>query len=187
MFTRRISNTIDLVPIGADGTVIDAPGNLGRGRVNGLQASLRLPLQSVLPGGTLTVNGLWADARVTDPLTAVRRKISDFEDRRLEIGLRQDLPARKLAWGAKFSDKPDLVRYRFDEIERRRDSRSLELWLETAVLPGLTARIAVTTAPGAEYRSRTFFSPDRNGRIDRVERDEYRHGHWFNLSVSGSF
>jgi hypothetical protein len=188
LFERRLSNTIDLVPIGPPGAVIDAPGNIGPGRVDGVQASLRLPLQPMLAGGTLTLDGIWMDARVTDPLTGERRTISDFAETKFEIELRQDLTARKLAWGAKFTDKPEYIHYRFDEVERRRESRSLDLWMETTAMPGLRARITLVKAIGApERRERTFFSPDRNGLIDRTERNEYRPGQWINLSVSGSF
>lgn len=188
LFRRHLSNTIDLVPINASGAIIDAPGNIGTGRINGVQASLRLPLQPILAGGTLTLDGIWMDARVTDPLTGERRTISDFEDRKLEVELRQDSAVGRMAWGAKFTDKPEYVLYRFNEVERSRKSRALDLWMETTMTPGLRARITVVTAVGApERRERTFHSPDRNGPVDRIELDQYRPGRWFILSVSGNF
>ena len=56
-FHHWLDDVVDFVPIGAPGALIDAPGNIGRGTIDGLELSLRLPLTAVLPGGTFTMGG----------------------------------------------------------------------------------------------------------------------------------
>ena len=46
----------------------------------------------------------------------------DRELTTLEAEFRHDLPARKFAWGLTYKGKPELVAYRLDEIDRRRES-----------------------------------------------------------------
>jgi len=188
LFRRWLSDTVDLVPLGPPGAHFDAPGNIGPGRIYGVQASLRLPLQPVLAGGTFTLDGTWMDAEVTDPLTGERRTTSDFAETELTAELRQDLTASHFAWGVKYTDKPERISYRFNEIDRRRESPSLDLWVETTAVPDLRLRLTFVSLLGTpERRERIFFTPDRNGEIDRIERSEHRPGRWLTFSISGNF
>jgi hypothetical protein len=142
----------------------------------------------VLSGASLTVDGTFRRSRVTDPLTGKRRELSDYDHRLFKAEFRQDLPKRKLAWGATYTDQPMHVFYRFAEIERDRDSPSLDLWVERPVLGGLKARLSVLSLLGQpQYRERMFFAPDRRGSVSSIERTHRYPGRWLNFTLSGSF
>ena len=188
VFHQWISDTVDLVTLGPPGDRFDAPGNIGDARIRGVEVSATLPLQRILAGASLTVEGTWRDAEVTDPLTGARRTISDFQEDELSVEFRQDLTARHFSWGLKYADESALTLYRFNEVDRRREAPSFDAWIETTALEPLKVRltlVSVLTTP--ERRERTFFLPDRNGAIDRVERIEQQPGQWLMVAVSGSF
>jgi outer membrane receptor protein involved in Fe transport len=187
-FRQWISDTVDLVTLGPPGARFDAPGNIGDARVWGLDVSLTLPLQRILTGGSLTVDGTWRDARVTDPLTGERRIISDFEEDELTVEFRQDLTARRFAWGLKYEVESAESLFRFNEIDRSRDAPNLEAWIETTAIQPLKLRltlVSLLTTP--ERRERTFFTPHRTGAVDRIERSAQHPGQWLLMSVSGNF
>jgi hypothetical protein len=188
LFRRWVSDTVDLVRLEVDGRSFDAPGNIGPARINGAQLSVRAALQPLIRGGVLTLDGTWMDADVVDPLTGEERTVSDFADTELKIEFRQDLPHHPFAWGARYTGKPELTFFRFDEIDRRRESPTLDLFAETTAVSGLKISATLVSLLGTpERRERTFFATDRNGGIDHVERTERYPGRWLIVSMSGTF
>lgn len=188
LFHYWVSDTADLVPVGPPGARFDAPGNIGRASVNGVQLTARIPLKPILRGASLSIDGTWRKSRVTDPLTGDRRAISGFADVAFKADFRQDLPAHKLAWGITYTAQPTLAYYRLAEIEETRASPSLDFWLETTALRELKTRLTVFSLFNqSERRTRTFFAPDRTGAVTSIERGA-RHPHqWLTLTVTGSF
>jgi hypothetical protein len=188
LFHYWLSDAKDIVPVRTPSGLIDAPGNIGKGSVDGTHLTFTLPLKAVLSGASLTVDGTLRRSRVIDPLTGKRRQLSDYDHRLFKADFRQDLPKHKLAWGMTYTDQPMHVFYRFAEIERDRDSPSLDLWVERPVLDGLKARLSVLSLLGQpQYRERIFFAPDRRGTISSIERTHRYPGRWLNLTLSGSF
>ena len=188
VFHHWLSDAVDLVPVGPPGARFDAPGNIGGGEVYGLHLNLRLPLRPLIPGGVVTLDTVWRHAAVTDPLTGERRTISDFKDHELIAEFRQDRPADRVAWGVKYTGQAQRTSFRLNEIDRRRDSPSMEAWIETTRISGLNLRLTVLSLLGTpERRVRTFFSSDRTGAVDRIERSEKRPGRWLLLTASGNF
>jgi outer membrane receptor protein involved in Fe transport len=188
LFHYWISNAVDLVPVGPPNKREDAPGNIGRGEVNGAQATLRLPLNRFLSGSSLSLDGTWKKSRVTDPLTGERRGISGFAGMAFKADFRQDLPTHKLAWGVTYTAQPTLTFYRLKEIERKRASPSLDLWIESTALLGLKTRLTVLSLLNqSENRTRIFYAPDRTGAITEIHRGKRHPGQWITLTASGSF
>ncbi|MCW4460238.1 TonB-dependent receptor [Sphingomonas sp. BT-65] len=188
LFRHWLSDAIDLVPVGPVEDPFDAPGNIGSGDVWGAQAVLRLPLAPVIAGGSFTLDGTWRESRITDPVTGERRRASNFEAVALKAEFRHDVPRRKFAWGIAYKAKPERVAYRLDEIDRRRESPTLDLFAETTALKGFKLGATLASLLGTpERRTRTFFAPDRNGPVTRVEQSARYPGRWLILTVSGSF
>ena len=188
LFHYWVSDTADLVPVGPPDARIDAPGNIGRGKVNGAKVNLKLPLNRLLRSASLNIEGNWQTSRVTDPLTGKHRGISGFAGLSLKADFRQDLPTHKLAWGVTYTAQPTLTYYRLKEIERKRASPSLDLWLESTALAGLKTRLTLLSLLNqTERRTRTFYAPDRTGIIFETERGDRLPGRWITLTVSGSF
>ena len=98
------------------------------------------------------------------------------------------MPRRKFAWGLTYKGKPERVAYRRDEIDRRRESPTLELFAETTAFKGLKLGATLASLLGTpERRTRTFFAPDRKGPVTRVEKSARYPRRWLILTLSGSF
>ncbi len=187
LFHYWIDNVVDLVPVGPPGELFDAPGNIGAGRVYGAEATLRFPLAPLVLGGSFSLEGSLKDARVQDPLTRRKRTISDFAETGLKAQFRQDLPKNKLAWGVTYTHKPELSFYRFDEIQRKRESPSLDLWVERNLFGSYKLSLTFLSILGSpEKQKRIFFEPDRSGEITKIERWRRDPGNWLLLSISGN-
>ncbi|MDP9421604.1 MAG: TonB-dependent receptor [Pseudomonadota bacterium] len=187
LFRYWLSDAVDLIPAGPSEARFDAPGNIGKGNVVGAQFTLRLPLKALLPGASLSAEGMWRRSRVTDPLTGERRRQSDHDHHKFKAEFRHDLAKRRFAWGARYTVKPEKLFYRVKEIERKRESPSLDLWIETTAIGRLKAGLTVGSLfDQAERRNRTFFEPDRNGSIGHIERSRNQPGRWAILTLSGS-
>jgi hypothetical protein len=185
VFHRWVSDTADFVPVGPPEALVDAPGNIGDGRIYGLRVTARAPLK-VLRGATFTFDGTRQESRVTDPLTGETRGISEFQHWQLAAGFRQDLP--RLAWGFNYLQKSMSSSYLLEEIDRARASPSLDGFFELALARGMRLRFAVVSLLGeAELRDRLFYQPDRRGAFDHAEIGERDPGTWYQLSISGSF
>ena len=139
VFHRWVSDTADFVPVGPPDELVDAPGNIGGGRIYGLHVTMRAPL-TVLRGATLTFDGTRQESRVTDPLTGETRGISEFQDWQLAAGFRQDLP--RLAWGFNYTQKSVSSSYLLAEIDRARASPSLDGFFELALARGMRLRFS---------------------------------------------
>jgi hypothetical protein len=187
LFRYWLSDAKDLVAVGSPGNRIDAPGNIGRGRVDGFHANIHLPLKAILQGASLTLDGTWRRSRITDPLNGQRRELSNYEHRLFKAEFRQDLARRKFSWGATYTDKPWHIFYRSAEIERDRDSPSLDLWLETTAFAGLRTRLTILSLLGQpQVQKRIFYSPDRTGDVASIELTRRHPGRWLTLTISGS-
>jgi hypothetical protein len=187
-FRHFVDDVADFVPFGPPGEEIDAPGNIGKGDILGAEISLRIPLKPVLPGGTLSVSGLFQDTEVTDPVTGAKRKFSDTSEKHLKAELRQDLAAAKLAWGTTFESFSPDTDYRRDETFSFRELRRLDVFVETTWITNFKIRLEVDSVlDSTEWRERRFYSPDRNGALVGREVGDFYPGHWWLLTVSSTF
>jgi hypothetical protein len=142
----------------------------------------------VLKGGTFNVTALWQDTETTDPLTGEKRQFSDFVENHLRAELRQDLKAARFAWGASYEAYSKDTDYRLNEINRFRELKRLDLFVETTWIASMKLRLEMQSAlSGPEVRDRRFYSPDRNGALVRHEVGEYLPGHWWLLTLSSNF
>jgi hypothetical protein len=187
-FHHRLDDVVDFVPIGTPGALIDAPGNIGHGTIDGLELSLRLPLTAVLPGGTFTMSGTFRDTDVQDPLTGRHRRISDFIESEGKAELRQDLGAAKLAWGLNVQSYTADFDYRSNEINSFRQLDRVDLFLETTAIAGTKVRLVLwNVLDDTEKRDRRFFSPDRNGILSLRETSQFHPEMWWMLTITGNF
>jgi hypothetical protein len=185
VFHRWVADTADFLPVGPPNDLVDAPGNIGDARIYGAQAIARLPLRG-LRGAALTADVTWQRSEVVDPLTGEKRPISEFQGLLVAAGIRQDLP--RLAWGINYTGKSAARSYLLREIDRRRASPSLDLFLEAPVPRGLRLRAAVVSLLGQEeIRDRLYFEADRRNAGSGAELARRDPGRWYQLSLSGSF
>src|SRR5687768_15164776 len=146
LFKHFLDDVEDLVPVGPPGNEFDAPGNIGEGHIVGAEVALRVPLKPVLAGGTLGVNGTWSDSSVRDPLTDRDREIGDSVARSVEVELRQDLNAAKVAWGLTYVASDPESDYRIDEIDSVQELQRVDAFVETTAIEGFKLKLIAYNA-----------------------------------------
>jgi hypothetical protein len=187
-FRHSLDDVVDLIPVGPPAQRIDAPGNIRRGTLTGIEISARTPLAPLLSGGSLKLAGTFQDAMVRDPVTGRRRTISEFPERKLRVDLREDIPGVKLSWGVSWTAESESVKHRLIERDAGRKSRQLDAFIETTALEGFTVRLTLLSIlDDAQQRERRFYSPDRAGTLVETESSRWHPGHWWLISMSGSF
>ncbi len=91
-----VEQVVDVIPIFSGASVFDAPGNLGKGTKDELNANLTLPFDNLgWKGLDLRVNYTWRRTRVTDPTTGEKRPFSSLNPWEGSFTLTQDLPRLK--------------------------------------------------------------------------------------------
>lgn len=91
-----VESVADVIPIFVGTRVFDAPGNLGDGTRDELNASLTLPFDTLgLRGLDLRANYTWRRTRVKDPTTGEMRPFSSVHPWSGSFTLTQDLPRLK--------------------------------------------------------------------------------------------
>jgi hypothetical protein len=188
LFKHFLDDVEDSVPVGPPGAEFDAPGNIGEGHVIGAEIALRVPLKPVLPGGTVSINGMWSDSSVRDPLTGRDREIGDSVARSVEVELRQDLNAWNVAWGLTYIAKDPNTNYRIDVIDSFKETQRVDAFVETTAIEGFKLKLlAYNALSDTEQRWRTFYAPDRSGVLSLAESANFRPGTWWLLTLSSSF
>lgn len=122
-----------------------ALGSIGNGRQWGITTQATLPLDGVLKGAQLKLDGTLRDSRVTDPLTGEARRVDDLSDITFNAEFRHDVLRLKSAWGIRYFSSED---YTVSYVGERLRSRSFPVWIayiETTVIGGFKA---VLTAKG---------------------------------------
>ncbi|MET0533877.1 MAG: TonB-dependent receptor [Steroidobacter sp.] len=179
-----IDDAVDLVPL--DGSDIAAPGNIGRGSLDGLQVSFAVPMPRLIRGGSLKLDGTFQRANVTDPLTGGQRPMSDFERNFIKAEFRQDIGAQGLAWGVKYAYESSITDYRIDETDRQRESPSLDVYFERNLFGGAKLTLCVVSVQGSpELRTRRFYEPNRAGSLVSIEETRAYPGEWILLTLDG--
>jgi outer membrane receptor protein involved in Fe transport len=119
---EQLVDTVDYVPVkGPDGTVFDAPGNIGNGTNDKLDFSLTLPLDWLgLKNGLFkSVNSLqWS--HVPDPVTGVDRIISGQRPQDVELRITQDIESLNSTWSISYYNCWDEWYYRLAQVRHRR-------------------------------------------------------------------
>jgi hypothetical protein len=98
-----ISGVMDYIPVTGSSGTFDAPGNIGAGHKNVLDAEMTLPLDRLgLENGRLQTTTIWRLSGVRDPATGTMRTISGLRPRNFNFTLSQDVNSLKSTWSIFF-------------------------------------------------------------------------------------
>ncbi|MCZ8326117.1 MAG: TonB-dependent receptor plug domain-containing protein [Sphingomonadaceae bacterium] len=162
LYDYRISDLVDIIPVGASG---ESPGNLDGGRRYGLEWASTIELAPLgIKGAKADLKLFLEGSRVTDPLTGLSRPISRTRDRGLEISYRHDIPGSMLAYGviANYNHFTDYVR--LGEVGRSYEGPTfMGVFVEHKDVLGLTVRASVNNLLGGRNEfARTVWTGRRN-------------------------
>ena len=172
-----------LLPSGAFGAA-----NAGDGRVWGVTADATLMLSSIIPGGLIEVEADFRDSTFPDPLTGQNRAISDVESPTLVVEFRQDLTARKLAWGFSWRAAQKTRFFFGDEESFTRDGDQWRVFIETTRIKGVRTNLSFRNMGARNFfRERRFFEPSRAGAFAGTETVDRDRGLFATLTFTGQF
>ncbi len=157
-----IADVVDFVPVTApDGTVFDAPGNIGTGVNDKLDVSLTLPLDWLgLKNGLLKSTNSLQWSRVPDPTTGQERVISGQRPQDIELKLTQDIDSLKSTWGVSYYNCWDERYYRVEQVRHRRVVPPyITAWWEYKPEPTLSLHFEVDNIGRFEYDDQFYNYP----------------------------
>jgi hypothetical protein len=169
-----ISHTLDRVGVSGPGFAFDAPGNIGPGRKDKIEASLSLPLDRVgIAGGLLKGEVGYRWTSVLDPTTGAERPISGEEPWDGEVHFTQDRPGIGVRWGVDYILPKDEYEYRFDEVRRERIGGRWSVFAEYRFAPQWTVRAFAENLTGRHVRrDRAIYAGPRD--VAALRYDEAR-------------
>ena len=184
----RVSDIVDVIPIGEDGQGI---GNLPRADRAGAESTSTINFDPIgWTGAKLDLNVGFEWTSVRDPLTGEKREISGVYDRWGSAQIRHDIPHTPFAWSAYVQYGHYAKYYYLTEVFRTLDLPWIAgFYVEDKNVFGLTIRFTVDNVPeGWHFFDRTVYSGFRDrAPIAFIEKHKDLVGPIFTLSVKGTF
>ncbi len=139
-------------------------------------------------GARINSDLTWRRNRVRDPLTGVWRDQSQGQEYVVDLSLRHDIPATKLAWGAGYFDERYSPNLRLGAIEREyTDGAFVTAFVEHKDVAGFTVKLSYRNLAGMKDGfDRTVFVDRRDGPIAFRESRQRQFGQYFQLTVTGT-
>jgi len=189
LFTRRVSDFIDVIPVAGGG---ESVGNIaGTARLSGFDWDSTFNLEPLgWKGAKLDLSVDWENSSLPDPLTGRRRAWSWHDDRYIEGVLRYDIPATPWALGTGMSYSHNRPYVRVFEVGRNYEG-PVYTWafVENKDVFGLTVNLQVfNLTNGRRLMRRTVYAGPRDGGTIRFTEDRNELiGPIFRLEVKGKF
>ncbi|WP_334183673.1 TonB-dependent receptor, partial [Novosphingobium sp.] len=166
----------------------EAIGTIGDGRQWGISAQGSLPLDGIVKGARLTIDGTWRGSRLRDPITGRNRPMDDIAAQSLKAEFRHDIPALKSSWGLTWTAPEEAKVFYTGEILRWRDRALWGAYVETTALAGFKTTLRATAFNGQDNsRTRQFYSPSRASLFSGSEQRDQQSGAVISLGFARSF
>lgn len=166
----------------------EALGTIGNARQWGVSAQGTLPLDMLLTGARVTVDGTWRGSRMDDAVTAGHRAMDEIAPLSLTTEFRHDIPALKSSWGISWTAAEKAKVFYIGEILRERADAIWSGYIETTALRGFKTILKVAAINGEKNaRWRSFFSPTRSGSFSGSESRRQDMGAVVSLNLVRSF
>lgn len=166
----------------------EALGTIGDARQWGISAQGTLPLDRVLKGARLTIDGTWRGSRLRDPITGRNRAMDDIAPQSLTAEFRHDVPALKSSWGVTWTAPEEARVFYIGEALLARDRALWGAYIETTALAGFKTTLRAVALNGQDtYRMRQFYTPSRAGIASGNERRDQQSGAVVSLALARTF
>ncbi|WP_162789307.1 MULTISPECIES: TonB-dependent receptor plug domain-containing protein [Sphingomonas] len=188
LYAHRITDIVDIVPIGSDGQGI---GNLPSAKRLGFESTSTFNFDPIgWHGAKLDLQFGVDHTRVRDPLTGRIRPISGNMNRWFSLSLRHDIPRSNWAWGTSLSHNHFVPYYYLTEVDRNEEGPFFdETFIENKDVAGMTVRFSITNLLNARHREdRSVYAGRRtvSPLLFRESHDQLI-GPIFAMSIKGSF
>jgi len=175
VFHHWISDVLDLLPITSS---FEVPGNIGDGKRWGMEVESTIPLEWLgLTGAKVDLQARWQDSSVTDPVTGMKRPLSNrFVEAAIlplafrrenkyafTMDYRQDFREARMAWGWSVRTRAERPLFKVNELDIADDGTELNFFVETTRWFGIKTRfMADDIFQLAETRDRTVYTGERD-------------------------
>ena len=187
-YGAQISDSVDRIPIGANG---DGVGNIGTAYRYGVNLSSTLKGERWnLPGTELNMTFEWRDSTVDDPVQDFSRRLNGDKEIYYDVSFRHDIPDTDWAYGAFMERFISARRYRLFSIDRDGvDKPYAAIFIEHKDVFGMTLNANLGNLFGQEeFFERTRFTARRDiGVPDKIDQATFNFGPILRFSLSGSF
>lgn len=187
-YVHRITDIIDIIPIGEDGAGI---GNLPSARRAGLEWISTFNLDPVgFTGAKLDLTLGAQRTRVRDPLTGEQRPISGSSLRWARFELRHDVPRSPLAWGVSGNHSKSNRTFYLSEVDRVWEGPwFVSVFAEHKAVAGMTVRASVGNILNARHRQERLVYDGRRNEAPLLTRqsNDQLIGPIFSLGIRGNF
>jgi outer membrane receptor protein involved in Fe transport len=148
-----ISDVVDRIAISGPSGVFDAPGNIGGGGEDDIDANVTLPLDVLgIRHGLIKAQGNLRHSNVTDPLTGKERHISGQHRFDYDAHFTQDLPGWKANWGIDVYNRWTETYFRVSEVDTYKLKTYVALFIEYKPKPSLSLRAELDNVGGRGYQ-----------------------------------
>jgi hypothetical protein len=166
----------------------EALGTIGNARWWGVTAQIGLPLDALLSGARLTLDGALRKSRLDDPVTRLPRTMDDIAPRSLTAEFRHDVPKLKSSWGIEFTAARQADVFYTGEILTWRNHPIWGAYVETTALAGFKTTLTASGIGGKDtYRLRRFYRPNRSRAFSGSETRDLQQGVAVSLMMAKSF
>lgn len=177
---------VDQIPLSP---TTEGRGNLPAAHLYRISSKATLLLDQLgWKGARINSDLTWRRNRVRDPLTGAWRDQSEGQEYLVDLSLRHDIPATKLAWGAGYFDERYSPNLRLGAIEREyTDGAFVTAFVEHKDVAGFTVKLSYRNLAGMKDGfDRTVFVDRRDGPIAFRENRLRKFGQYFQLTVTGT-
>jgi hypothetical protein len=193
-----VSDTQDLVPIilrDANGNVtaqFDGAGNIGSSKRWNGELEITLPFDWLtkpvgISGIELKYVGHYHDSRVTDPVTGLKRRMSNRPLWHQEWALRHDITGSGFVYGVTVNAQEAINSYFLTEFRRQKEGVRTRLFVEYSKFKLGTLRLQYTSIPDFN-RDRFIYSGTRaTGAITQIVNRQRFLDPLIQLTLSGKF
>ncbi|CAN7334558.1 outer membrane beta-barrel protein [Phenylobacterium sp. LjRoot225] len=140
-----------------------ALGNVAHATAWGGSVKVTQPLEPLVPGGQLRVEGELDQTRLRDPIDGRRRRINGTIPVSVTVGFRQDLARWRAAWGVDYTSRASEYLYFPGETLVDTNHPVWEAYVEKTLQSGFKVKLEGYALTDVVFdRERRFASPDSN-------------------------
>ncbi|MCB1647910.1 MAG: TonB-dependent receptor [Pseudomonadales bacterium] len=193
VFWMKHLDVIDRMDISTSPTnLVSTNGNIGDGTMYGMNLSASIRMNMIdMPNLLLTSSLNVQDAEIEDSFLHIKRRFTNYNRGRFQLGFRHDIPSLRLNYGLNWNNRFDgnMVRYDIDDIEYLAGDPNVQAFVEFIAFNGITFRFDARNATNnLQCRERhRYLGPITSGIIEEFEDQCGGSGRVVSLKINGTF
>jgi hypothetical protein len=145
-------DTSDFIAVFDGPNVYTANGNIGNSKWDFVHLKLDSPLDKLfVPHGTVSIDWLWRNSKVKDPITGKDRRVSGAEPHIFTVGFSQEFPKAGTSWGLDLQSLGKNRNYMANELDDAHFAPWTQVWFQYKTPKKLTFKVSVRNPFGLHF------------------------------------